>query len=624
MAGVLLFNAISEKGLKNFDHKIKALEKCLTDQFNGSPYFTAKYLRPNPHTCLFLFQKHKQNKYYFDAAGNWLAYEGRVFALRESLCYSAKDLWRLYRRYGSRFPDYLDGHFVIKLYDQQTDELWIVTDFIKSKANYLCQTEHFVMITPFLLPTAIIQKPEIDWHAFNEFLWRYYILSYRTILKNTKRLAPATIYRIKRNKIRTQKYWHWPHEYTDFPLQSCIRRISHNIQESAHLISENLGRPLIEFTMGQDSRQILSGFTSQKLNFTTAIYGRPSFLEVARVKEMAHRHHFENHHIQLGADITNNPWHFYKQGIIWGNCEEPGYLIGRILYMRLQYLALTSLVLNGVHGRFYKDGLWNELYVFNLYREPKEFNIDLFLKYRAMNKNYPDHIFTKPFQTLKQHSRDYFHDMVTSSIQGYQESPVAIQVDKFDMQHYANFGLVSNNICSLTMDLISPLLLRRNMELAITVPVKWKYNLSHLQRGVVSLLDPSLAKEKTDMCGINMTPKTDINYLFHLARYYACQAQKLQDKFKRLMGKSPLNQLQKAWNYLPLYQKVFQNEEFQQLMQFDRMELSALLDKSEWNRFLKQYTQKDFQTVDRYEFLYKLASIEYFLIQAKRLWRKQN
>jgi len=66
--------------------------------------------------------------------------------------------------------------------------------------------------------------------------------------------------------------------------------------------------PPIEFTMGQDSRQIVSAFTNQKLSFISTIYGKDDFYEVEKVKEMTSRHRIRNYHVKLSEDYVINPF----------------------------------------------------------------------------------------------------------------------------------------------------------------------------------------------------------------------------------------------------------------------------------------------------------------------------
>jgi hypothetical protein len=364
---------------------------------------------------------------------------------------------------------------------------------------------------------------------------------------------------------------------------------------------------------------VAAGFTSQNLPFISVIYGKDDFLEVQKTRMMAEKRHREHHQVVLEEDYLSDPWTFQKKGILLGNAEEPGYLAGRMLYMRWLYKRWSQIALNGLQGRYYKDGLWNELYVFNLYREPRKFDIDLFLKYRALNKNYDDFIFTEDFRRIKQDSGSYFRQMVEESLRGYEKSPVALQVDKFDIDRYGSFGQIANSICNNAIDLISPLFFRRNLEIALQSPVNWKYNLSPLQRALVYNLDPKLAAEKTDLGGLNMVPKTGFSYYTFLLRYWYAQSKKFRDKIKTKLKLPVKTQLQKAWEYYPIHQQMFRDEEVQQLLKYDQMRLSNIVEKQPWQDFIRTFEQGK-ASLDQYEYLFKILSIEYFLHECEQQW----
>jgi hypothetical protein len=575
----------------------------------------------NQTSFLIEFRQDNREKFYTDRDGNWLTFEGVVFALHKTLCYNAKDLWELYQNSDSveDFANELDGHFVIKIYDAKQDKYLIINDIIKNKTNYLLEDKDFIMFTPFLLTTGIIKKPELDKYALNEFMWRYYILSERSMLKDVRRLSPASIYIIKDGNLSRKSYWEWSHSFTKLSFNDSVDKMVNSMQESARLINDSFGKPCIDFTMGQDTRQVISVFINQKLPFATSTFGRPDFYEVEKVKEMAQRHNIENHNIQLGRDYYNNIWGVFKKAVILGSCEQPGYLLGRILYMRNQYKKYGNASVNGMDGHFYKNGLWDEMYSFNLYREPRKFNINLFLKLRLFSKNYPDSIFNSGFLQIKQNSREYFVNIIENSIKDYLKSAVSIQVDRFDLYHWLNFGTAGNSATNIILPSFSPLLFRRNLEFAITIPVKWKFNLSKFQRAVVYKLDKELAKEKTDFGGINMVPKNIFTYIPFFIRYFWFQSKRMRNKILTKIGFSPTTHLQEAWDYLPVYKLLFHDKGFQENLIYKNMYLSEIIKEDEWNKLLKEFHNSDFQTLNNFEYLFKIVSVEYFMKKAKAL-----
>ena len=619
MAGTLLFINKNKQNIQEFTSKVEQLKKYTKNIF-GEYLNYIIFHNLNYNSFLIEFRQDSREKFYIDKQGNWLTYEGTVFALDETKIYSADELLNLYKKIGEeKFANKLDGHFVIKIYDAPKDRYLIINDFIKYKTNFICETDNFIMFTPFLIATGIIKKPELDLYAFNEFMWRYYILSERSMLKDVKRLSPATIYCYQNKRLDKKTYWEWTHRFTDLTFKACVEKTVESMKESARLINKSFKKPCIDFTMGQDSRQVVSAFTNQKLPFVSMIYGKSNFYEVKNVKKMAEKFNFENKNIQLVSNFLNHIEDYFEKAIVIGNCEEPGYMLGRILHMREQYKEFGDVSMGGNVGYFYKNGLWDEMYTFNFYREPKKFNIDMFLKLRALSKNYYDKIFTPNYLKIKNESKEYFKQIIKNSIKDYLKSTVSIQVDRFSLYHWLNFSVAGDNAINTIFNSISVLLLRRNLEFAIQIPVKWKFNLSKFQRAVVYRLDSELAKEKTDFGGVNMTPKNVLTYIPFYFRYFYFQSTRFRNKIKTKLGMKVVTHLQEAWDYLPIYKSLFQDANFQKNLIYENMYLSEIIKEDEWNNLLDNYKNNDNLSLNDFEYIFKIISVEYFMKKANDL-----
>ncbi len=621
MAGTLLLINKKIKDKADFEATKNQLKNNIQRVF--SDFYPGIHFRePDAKSFLVEFRKDNAIKFFIDKSGNWLSYEGTVFALDETKTYNAEELLLLYFSDKANFANKLDGHFVIKLYDAQKDKHIVINDFIKNKTNFLCETDDYCMFTPFVITSASIKKPDPDPEAINEFLWRYYILSEKSILKEVNRLLPASEYQVVNGILSRITYWNWPQNYTKLKFKGAVERMANTMKESAVLISNSFGQPCIDFTMGQDTRQVISAFTNQNAKFTTSVFGKSDFYEVKKVGDTARTKGIINHNIQLKDDYTEQLWLHFRKAVVLGSCEEPGYQLGRIMYMREQQAKYGRVSLNGVDGHFYKNGLWDEMYTFNLYREPKAFNTNAFLKLRALSKKYNDQIFTDQFLAVKNNSKSYFRNIIDNSIKDYLNSPVSIQVDRFDMYHWLNFANVANTGGNLVHNTISPLLLRRNLEFALQIPVRWKFNLSKFQRALVYKLDPELAKVKTDFGGVNMVPKNWITSIPFYFRYFYFQSERLRKKILSKIGFKVTSHLQEAWNYLPLYKKLYNDSEFRKNLAFETLQLKSIIKEKEWRELLSSYDSEQ-KNMNDFEYLFKIASAEHFLKQANN-WNSKK
>jgi hypothetical protein len=615
MAGVLLLISKNPQNQKAFISKINRLEKFINNVFQ--PHFkNIVFKKLSDKSFIVQFKKNDQHKFYSDEKDNWLAFEGSVFALNESKMYNAKELLNLYQKFGKNFVNKLDGHFVIKLYDAHKNTYFVVNDFIKNKTNFWVESEDFIMFTPFLLTTAAVKRPQLDQHAFNELMWRYYILSERSILKDVKRLSPSTIYEIKNGKATTETYWEFPHHITDLSFQDSVENMVESIKETARLIHNSFGKSCADLTLGQDTRMIVASFRNQNLPLATSIFGKDDFIEVKNVKQMSKRHNLEHHNIQLTTIYLDHLWEYFEKSLILGSCDEPGYILGRILFMRDEQANFGGVLLNGSGGPFYKDCFWEEVYTLNLYREPKKINSDMFLKLRPLNKNYPDNIFKNNYLQIKTNSTHYFTEMLSNSIRGYLNTPVSMKIDKFSLTQWQNYAIVANSTANSVYNSIAPLLLRRNLEIGIPLPAKWRWNKSKFQRAVMWALDPELAKEKTDFGGINMVPKNLFTFSPFYIRYVYRQSARFRNKIMTKLGINIITLLQEAWDYLPVYRKLFSDENVQYNLNYRNMYLAEIIDEKEWNIFLEKYQKTGNLSLNNFEYIFKLVSVEYFLKKA--------
>ena len=232
--------------------------------------------------------------------------------------------------------------------------------------------------------------------------------------------------------------------------------------------------------------------------------------------------------------------------------------------------------------------------------------------------NYRDDIFNAEFIAIKNNSASYLKHMIKDSIKDYLHSPVSMQVDRFNIYGWLNFTHVSNNALNLIFDSLSPLYFRRNLELAIQIPVQWKFNLAKFQRALVYQLDPKLAAEKTDFGGVNMIPKNFISTIpFHL-RYYFFQSARMRNKLKIKLGMKVITHIQEAWDYQPVYKGFYKTPEIQNLLDYNSMNLSRIINKDPWQVLLKDYQDQNYQTINNLDYILKIAGVEHLINMANK------
>ena len=79
------------------------------------------------------------------------------------------------------------------------------------------------------------------------------------------------------------------------------------------------------------------------------------------------------------------------------------------------------------------------------------------------------------------------------------------------------------------------------------------------------------------------------------------------------MGFHVTTQLQKAWDYLPIYSQIAKNSETLDVLNYDCMILSEILKKNEWQKYFEDFNNTNEITINQYEYLLKILSVELFL-----------
>ena len=206
-------------------------------------------------------------------------------------------------------------------------------------------------------------------------------------------------------------------------------------------------------------------------------------------------------------------------------------------------------------------------------------------------------------------------------------SPVSIQVDMFDLYSWLNFGIAANNYSNIIGNSLSFLLLRKNLDLALQIPVKYKFNLSDFQRKLTCALDIDLASERTDFSGVNMLEKKGLSKFSFYARYFYHQSGRLRNKIKSKLGMNVTTHLQEAWDYKPLYKKLL-NSDLSRFLDYNNLSTKNIIDSEKWNDHIVSFKNNSDLKIKNYEYMLKFISIEVFIDFCKKIhkdfsWEKK-
>ena len=118
-----------------------------------------------------------------------------------------------YLAYGDEFIHRLNGAFVLAILDQRTGELIIATDRIGQYPLYYYQTQNGLIFASGVRALFVYEglSCEVDRAAIAQFLKFNHVLGERTLLKEVKRLEPASLLIWRENQMHRRQYWKMDH-----------------------------------------------------------------------------------------------------------------------------------------------------------------------------------------------------------------------------------------------------------------------------------------------------------------------------------------------------------------------------------------------------------------------------
>ena len=74
-----------------------------------------------------------------------------------------------------------------------------------------------------------------------------------------------------------------------------------------------------------------------------------------------------------------------------------------------------------------------------------------------------------------------------------------------------------------------------------------------------------------------------------------------------------ITHIQEAWDYQPVYQGFYKTSEVQNLLDYNTMNLSGIIDKDPWQSLLNDYQDQNYQTINNLDYILKIAGLEHLI-----------
>jgi len=213
----------------------------------------------------------------------------------------------LYEKVGLNLVKYVNGLFIIAIYDKRKRKFFIINDrYGFFPVYYSLNNKRLVFGSEI---KAILKDPTIhptlNEEAIPEFLTFMYCLGTKTFFKGIELLPPASIltYDMKENKVQIEQYW-------DFSLNDQGRDINVYVKEFQRFMKQAVKRATEDkekiglfLSGGMDSR-IIAGLAKETANkLITFTYGVKGCSEQVNARKVAEKLGVENIFLEIPSDF---------------------------------------------------------------------------------------------------------------------------------------------------------------------------------------------------------------------------------------------------------------------------------------------------------------------------------
>ncbi|MGH9848255.1 MAG: hypothetical protein ACREBD_00225 [Blastocatellia bacterium] len=511
------------------------------------------------------------------AAGTWFHSDGYVSGDE------AKLLARVTEDGAARVAQSLEGFFVIVFCDPRAREVFVITDVMGSHHCFIRTVGAVTALSTSSLLLASLGDVTLDATGCEEFLRTGVVYEDRTLFREVKKLAPATVYRFAHGKLSgAQSYWRMIDLNPEaFKGEKAVEQLGEKLISAVKRIARVYPNPVCDLTGGYDSRAIVAAFMSAGAAFETTVTGAGNDADVVISK-------------RLSKLIGTPNWHFEPEGefsfdhlrqalqLTDGECDLVEYARIHSLHRKLSVDFDASI--NGSYGEIARGYWWWELL---FPKTGKREQIDL---YKLASKRYAtDPCSPQLFPPgLGLDLVEHFAVMISRLNRGLIDWPNTAQMDHaylmLRMQRW--HGRIASSTDQI-WPCLSPYIFRSVLDTALQTSVGARKN-SRLVRHLLSRLQPRLAAYPLEP-GYPAMPLDLKSWPRFLPAFWH-YAGKLRVKANRKL----FNHNASISNSETPRLQLWRDEETQEMLNPINMRLNSLIDSLRLNDFLKSSQQPHF------------------------------
>ncbi len=380
----------------------------------------------------------------------------------------------------------LAGFFVLAYFDARAGEAAIVTDLTGSCHAFVRELAGGTVVSTSSLELAGRSPAAIDSLAVEEYLRTGVIYEDRTLFREVRKLAPATIYRIAGGRIaERRRYWRMEEIAPDeIASGAAAERLAAALTDAAGRIGEAFAAPLCDLTGGWDSRAIAAAFLRAGVAFDATVSGPAESADVAIARRLAARAGVSLHHLE--PDAPPRPAQI-AEAVALTDGEYDPIEYARIVAIHRATVGRFDISVNGSYGELAR-GYWWELLGPGAGRPRPIDARSLAAKRYLPRTESPDLFPPGAGRDLPAHLAAVLERAATAPLDTAQQDQTYLEVR---MQRW------QGRIASATHRIrpcLSPFLLRPVLEAALRTPPRLRRN-NRLMREVIARLRPDFAAE---------------------------------------------------------------------------------------------------------------------------------
>jgi asparagine synthase (glutamine-hydrolysing) len=517
------------------------------------------------------------------ATGNWLIAAGSWFDAEG--CASGNEsalLKRIEEEGALHVANGLEGFFTIVFCDARLREIIVITDLIGSRHCFMRVIGGSIVLSTSSLLLAALGDATPDKVGCEEFLRTGAIYEDRTLWREVKKLAPASIYRFDRGRqAETVSYWRItdlnPDEHDG---ETALAQLSDKLVNAARRIGRVYSFPVCDLTGGYDSRSVAAAMLTAGVPFETTVVGEKDDRDVVISKSLSRLIGVQNRHYERKVDVSLDKLRKALR-LTDGECDLVEYSLIHQIHSRLSVNYDASL--NGSLGEIAR-GYWWELLI------PRVGACELLDPYKLAAKRYATGS-CSPDLYPQGHGInlvDHFAVMINRANRGMSEWPNTIQMDNaylmLRMQRWQ--GRIASSTDQV-WPCLSPFMFRSVLETALQTTARARKQ-SRLIRRMITKLQPQMAAQPLD-AGYPPMPFTLGTWPHFLPATWRYPGWVLGRACKKLLKRQP--------NHQPPEQarlQLWSDEETREILEPREMQLSGLIDPLLLHDFIEAAQQPEF------------------------------